>query len=549
MRLAFRSFTTVLSAAALASCADVFGHIDPSGSRSTLAIAPRFSRNASLASATLAQAGLDFDHARIVIVRPASDTLKDTTIAFTPTSTELTLELAIAAVPAEELVAAIAFSQGSTVLFSGSANVRAIALTEAGRATPVEIVVSYTGPGSTAATVKIQPRSGLYSATEATAFTARGLTADNVEVPDTPIAWSVSDERLATISATGVLTPKGQRGSVYVIAASPTAKADTITANLSPPAASLRVVQGASQTGAPGSTLELPVIVEAIAADGLPALAAGTAITFAAGADAQITPATATLDANSRAKATMKVGSRAGTTYLYKATMGEAFIQWGATATAGRPTHFVARNGTSFRFKAGVIPAVEDMPTLRVADSLDNAVPGVSLRITATRDGAQVATGVIPADSIGLLEIYRAPFKTAGTYTILVESVDVTPAVPSITYTIVIDPAAPAKLVFREFPAAVVSGRTVSPAIVVKIYDQYDNLVTGPADNVNLENDPATGVTMTGTGSVSPTGGVAMFSTIQFSTTTPRTGYRIKATGANLPPTTSPAFDITLPPL
>jgi hypothetical protein len=127
--------------------------------------------------------------------------------------------------------------------------------------------------------------------------------------------------------------------------------------------------------------------------------------------------------------------------------------------------------------------------------------------------------------------------------------VDVTPAIPSLTYTIVIEPAAAAKLAFTQFPTSVVSGQTVSPAIVVTIQDQYGNTVTAPAANVNLENDPTTGVTMSGTGSVSPVNGVATFSAITFTTSTARADYRIKTTGANLPASASPAFAITLPPL
>ena len=84
---------------------------------------------------------------------------------------------------------------------------------------------------------------------------------------------------------------------------------------------------------------------------------------------------------------------------------------------------------------------------------------------------------------------------------------------------------------------------------MVTIQDQYGNTVAAPAANVNLENDPTTGVSMSGTGSVSPVNGVATFSAITFTTTTARTGYKIKTVGAGLPATVSPAFNITLPPL
>ena len=90
MRSFHRPLTAALAAVALASCMDVFQGSAPSNARASLAIAPRFSETASLASATLATAGVNYNSVRIVIVRPASDTLKDTTIAFSPASPEVT---------------------------------------------------------------------------------------------------------------------------------------------------------------------------------------------------------------------------------------------------------------------------------------------------------------------------------------------------------------------------------------------------------------------------------------------------------------------------
>ncbi|HET9426386.1 MAG TPA: hypothetical protein VFO55_13535 [Gemmatimonadaceae bacterium] len=547
MRFAHRSLLAALSVVSLAGCIDVFQGTAPAGSRATLAIAPRFSQNATLASAALAQAGLEFDHVRIVIVRPASDTLKDTTLVFTPSSSQLTLELSIAAIPSETVVASLQFTQataqGTRVMFSGSANVKAVALTQAATATPAEIVVNYTGPGSNATSVAIQPGSGLYSASSSTQFTARAL-AGASEVPDAPIFWSVSDPSKAAISASGLLTPSGSRGRVVVTATTANGVSASVNVDLAPAAAGLRIVQGASQKGPAGSILPLQVIVEAIAADGLPATAAGLTATFSASGTAQISPASVAFDADGRAKATMKLGTAPGTTYIYTVTAGAFSLSWGGIAAAGTPKTFVAENGTSFTFRAGTTP--DPIPKFRVADSLDNSVPGVNVKLTVKKDGVEIASGIVPADSIGRREVYRSPFTIAGTYTILVESVDVTPAVPSLTYTIVIEPAAAAKLAFTQMPASVVSGQTVSPAIVVTIQDQYGNTVTAPAQNVNLESDPASGVTISGTGSVAPVNGVATFSSVQFNSTSARTGVKIKAGGAGLPAVASPAFNITL---
>src|SRR4051794_24822283 len=118
MRPALRLLSATLAATTLASCMEMSA---PSGpSRRSLAIVPHFSQSASRASATLSQAGLSFNSVRILILRPTTppDTvLKDTTIAFSPTSPEITLDLSIAANPSENLVAVVQFKQDAQVMF------------------------------------------------------------------------------------------------------------------------------------------------------------------------------------------------------------------------------------------------------------------------------------------------------------------------------------------------------------------------------------------------------------------------------------------------
>lgn len=518
----------------------------PSGvSRRSLAIVPRFSQSASKASATLAQAGLSFNSVRIVVVRPSTppDTLKDTTIVFSPTSPEVTLELSIAAAPTENLVAGIQFKQDAQVMFSGSANVKAVAPASAATATPVVVDVTYTGPGSTVDAVVISPGSGLYSATTSTQFTAKGF-ASNIEMPGTPIFWSVSDPAKATISATGLLTPTGVRGSVNVTATAANGKSSTIAVDLAPTASGIRIIQGAGQRVPAGSTLPVTAVVELYSADGLPAAGTGQTVTFSASSGAQITPATATIDANGRAQATMKVGTSAGTTYIFTATVGTMSVAWGETAAPGVPTHFVPSGATTLTLTAGVTP--NPIPTLRIADASENSVSGVILKVTIQENGVNVVSPFqVPADSVGLLEVYKVAPTKSGNYTVLVETADPSLNVPSITYNVTINPGAAAKLAFtQQPPGSVVSGQTVT--IKVTVQDQFGNTVTSPApSNINLSMDAATGagVTINGAGSVAPVSGVATFS-VSFSSSA-RSGVKIQAVGANLPSVLSTAFNIT----
>jgi hypothetical protein len=549
MRTSIRPIAAAMSLAALTSCVDAFQTTTPGGTpRAALSIAPRFSESATRASATLAQAGHDYNTVRIVIVRPANDTLKDTTIAFTAASPEVMLELSVAAIPSELLKAALQFRKDNQELFSGRADVKAIALTATSSATPTEVVVNYTGPGSTATSVSIQPGSGVYTANASTQFTAKALDAANAEVPGTPITWSLGDTSRATINATGLLTPKGQRGSVDVIATTPTGLSKTITVELAPVSVGLRVVQGAGQRGAPGSTLALPVIVEAFATDGLTAPGAGATVTFSASGSAQITPASVTLDANGRAQATMHVGTTPGVTYIYTATANGFSVSWGGTAAVGTPTHFVPSGSTTLTLQAGVVP--DTIPTLRVADDQENSVPGVALRVTIQKNGTNViAPFTVPADSIGLLEVYRVAPTVAGTYTVLVESANITPAIPSITYTVTVEPGPAAKIMFGQQPGGIASGQTITPALKVGITDSFGNVVSSASGTIAVEMDldGATNWSLGGTRSVATVNGIATFADLQVTTTstTVVSGAKIRAMLIGFPAVSSAAFNIT----
>jgi hypothetical protein len=542
MRSILRPVTAVLAATTLASCMEMSG---PTGtSRTSLAIAPRFSQGASLASATLAQAGLSFNSVRIVIVRPATDTLKDTTIVFSPTSAALTLELSIAATPAENLVAGVQFKQDQTVMFSGTANVKAVPPTAAASATPVEVVVNYTGPGATTASIQVVPGGGVFSASSSTQFTAKAFDAQNAEVSGAPIFWSVSDESKATISSTGLLTPTGNRGTINVTATAANGVSKSVEIQLAPAAVGLRVVQGAGQKGPVSAELKEPAVVELYAADGLPAASTGQTVTFSASAGASITPATSTLDAKGRASAKMTVGSSAGTTYIFSATVGTMSVSWGGTAAPGVPTHFVTSGSTTIEFDQGTTP--NPIPTIRVADAQENSVSGVILNITVKESNVLKGTIQVPADSVGVMDVYKSVFSKldVGTYSVLVEVADPTFTVPSVTYTVIVRGK---RLVFtQQPPSTVTSGQSIT--VTVAIQDQAGNTVTtAAASNINLAINPAgdSGWNIAGTGSVTPVNGVATFSIQIITTTGAKSGVKLQAVGASLPAVLSAAFNIT----
>lgn len=542
MRSALRLLAAVAAASTLASCVEMSS---PSGARRSLSITPRFSQSATLAAATMAQAGVAYNSVHIVITRPGSnplEILKDTTIVFGPASPEVTLELSIDAFPSEELEAGVEFKQDNTVIFSGKATVKAVSPAVAPIATPVIVDVDYTGPGFSVATVSITPGAGLFSASASTQFTATAFDGSNIQVLNVPIVWSVSDATKGTISSTGLLTPTGNRGSIDVTATAANGISKTVTVQLSPAASGLRVAQGAGQSGAPSSQLPVPVVVELVSADGLPAAGTGQSVTFSAGPGASITPTTTTLDANGRASATMTVGSTAGTTYIFTATSGAFSVQWGGTAKPGTPTHFVSNTSTTLTLTAGVTP--NPVPTIRIADALENSVTGVILKVTLKEGGVTLAGSPfqVPADSVGLLEVYKVAPTKAGTYTILIETADPSLGVPSVTYNVTVNPAAAAKLAFtQQPPSSVTSGSPVT--VKVAIQDQFGNTVTSATNTVSLSIEPgSSGYTVSG--SAAAVAGVATISATATKTAGSVASAKLQATSGTLGVALSSAFGI-----
>ena len=123
-----RSISTLLLAVGVATCAD---GPNPAGQPSAPQPGPRriarigfepvFSKQALAAAAHLADFDLTFDHVRVVIVRPVSDTVKDTTIAFVPGQSDVTLDLTVAVHDVgESFDAAIDYTNPSGVVFHGT---------------------------------------------------------------------------------------------------------------------------------------------------------------------------------------------------------------------------------------------------------------------------------------------------------------------------------------------------------------------------------------------------------------------------------------------
>ncbi|MBD65170.1 MAG: hypothetical protein CME62_08185 [Halobacteriovoraceae bacterium] len=111
------------------------------------------------------------------------------------------------------------------------------------------------------------------------------------------------------------------------------------------------------------------------------------------------------------------------------------------------------------------------------------------------------------------------------------------------------DPLSPAQLVVTTEPTNAYVNEVISPAITVELRDASNNLVTSATEDVtlNFATDPSGGsAIISGTTTVTPINGVAIFNDIQIDTV--NNGYEFEFTASGLSNATSSSFNITNPP-
>src|SRR5262245_26623824 len=216
MRLPQRSLFALLLAVGVATCSEFRSSpLEPSPGTGQLAFTPRFSPEAAAVYAQRAQfAAVNFDHVRIVLVRPPSETVKDTTIAFGPTSPPLTLELTVEVRGAgERFTVSIDYLSTGVAMFHGQASLPSHPPGAVAPQQP-EIILQYVGPGATVTRLVVAPKTANVIAPGGTTFTATAFDANNAVVPSVPLVWTTSDATVAAVNATsGAVTTANKRGT------------------------------------------------------------------------------------------------------------------------------------------------------------------------------------------------------------------------------------------------------------------------------------------------------------------------------------------------
>lgn len=490
-RASIRPLATVLLAVSVASCADA-PSATPSRTNGNRGLArigfqPVFSVSARNAAAHLADFGISFDHVHVVIVRPPSEVVADTTIAFGPNQQDATLDLTVAVHADGEIFnASIDYTNPQGIVFHGQGTVQSHPADAA--APPQDIGVQYVGPGASVTRITISPKTSAVVAPSTVNFTVSGFDANNAPVTGViPVGWTSSDPTVATISSAGVLTPAGKRGTVTVTATTPTAATDNATVRVSLGASGIVLVSGGGQIAKVGSALSAPAVVQVIASDGLGV--PGIAVSFGAPAGGSVSATTALTDDAGKASVSMTLGGLVGT-QRFTAASGSFNVAISATALVGDPANIGVASGSG---QLDTVAHALKLPLVaRVADKFDNPVPKVTVN-WARSGGSGVLGGTTSVtDDNGQASIAYTLGNLVGSDTIIASTSGVS---SSATFTVRGVAGAPASI-------AALSGNQQSARIlqvlspfVIKVIDAASNPIVGATVSWTAVNGTLTSAT------------------------------------------------------
>jgi hypothetical protein len=488
MRFPIRSFATLALGVAVATCSDTPIAAVRTGSTPAtriglgqLALRPEFSRTAAAVYSQLAAAGVNYDNVHVAVRDPldTTKTVKDTIVSFSSSQDSLPVDMTVpVTADGQRFDAGLDYRNGQQSLFSGHIVVQSYRPGDAAPPTP-PLVLNYTGPGANAVRIQISPRGANTNANGSASFSILATDAGGAQVTVPPIAWSISDASLASVSTDGVVTGKGRRGTVTLTAAFGTIT-DQVPVNFTLPPSRINLVSGSGQSGKSGATLSAPAVVQVLASDN--AGVSGVNVIFSAPAGGSVTPTSTTTDVNGRASATLKLGSAVGP-QSFAATAAGFSVGIPEAATPADPSAItIVSGGTqSDTVRKTLAPLV-----VKIADAFGNPVSGVSVSWARTSGSGTLGAASTTTNNDGQSTNSYTLGASTGSEGVSASVAGVTtPAAFSFTATA----AAPASIAIVSGDAQ--TGRvneSLADPLAVRVTDAAGNGVTGATVNWTATN-------------------------------------------------------------
>jgi hypothetical protein len=253
------------------------------------------------------------------------------------------------------------------------------------------------------ATITLNPSSVSFTALDETRQLSASVTDQSGNpLTETNVSWSSSNDAVATVSSTGLVTATGM-GTAQVTAAYGSANAVAEVTVVQTPT-QLTKVSGDGQNAAAGEALAEPLIVEVRDALGNPVTGATVVFAVSQGGGS-VAPTSVTTSADGRASTTLTMGPTVETPQLVSASIPATAISvsFTATAIAGPPASISLAAGNNQHAAAGT--AVPVRPAVVVRDAHANPVAGVAVEFEVVSGGGSITGGSTVTNAIGRAEV------------------------------------------------------------------------------------------------------------------------------------------------
>jgi hypothetical protein len=337
---------------------------------------------------------LDVDRVRIRIIRPPTELVLDTAVAFPAEANQISVRLRVPLLSRQEtLVLSLEMSAEHKLLFAGSREVEVSDATTEAPAIPLQ----YVGPGANLSVVRIEPRDSVLKPGDRFTFNVFAFF-NGLPVNEFYIGWTTGDTAVARIDAKGTITAPADRGSVMVRVISPNGVRDSTRLWFAPPPATISGVGGDNQIGYVGGQLGALLGVQVLATDGLGV--PGVRVRFVPLSGGEVRDTVAITDGTGVARTTAFLGRIAGDQLF------EAFIPFlppvvfHTTATAGPPALVVPLSGNN---QSGIVgQLLPNALVTSVSDAFGNPVGNVAVGWVVTSGNGALETMSLKTNQGGL---------------------------------------------------------------------------------------------------------------------------------------------------
>ncbi|HEY7684607.1 MAG TPA: hypothetical protein VH833_00745 [Gemmatimonadales bacterium] len=523
-----RALTALLVAGTLTTCAR-----DAAGPGRRVALAVEAVLPSSL---ELDAFNLTIDNIRLIVVRPPSDTVFNSTFPFLPNldSLQLSAEVTLEQSP-ETFQVTIQMLSGSTLLFTGTQDVT---VSSVSNNPPAQVPVTYSGPGQNVATLTIGPQDSVLTQGASLQFRVSAFDAQSNPVTTFYLSWSTSDPVAVPIDATGRIVAPLTRSTVNISARTPNNVNATTPITFAPAATALSIVSGCGQSGPVLTQLPQPIVAKVIAGDGLGV--EGVVVTFIAPAGASVATAQVVTDAAGLAQTLVTLGSTSGAVVFQVSAPGLGTVPCSQSAfgTATQLAFITQPSNTS----AGsvITPAL----VVTVLDAQGIPVPTFTGNATialGSNPGNATLSGTTTVPFVGGSATFSdLSLDSVGTgYTLQASAAGLT-GTTSAAFNVVSGVAT--QLAFIVHPSTTQAGSPITPAVVVLAQDALGNTVLTFTGNVTITiNSGPPGAALTGTATVGASAGVATFANLVLDSLGT---YTLQASASGTSSATSLPFDV-----